>query len=127
MLSEYEMQNRLIKENKQGVSEENQKLLLELQKQNILLKEAQDEISNSIAKLKNIDSGIDNLVLLLAKKLKERLIDEFKYLKNNAQKLNLSRILNIVDITTKDGINDILREIKFENIKKIEELKQIYL
>ncbi len=123
MLSEYEMQNRLIKENKQGVSEENQKLLLELQKQNILLKEAQDEISNSIAKLKNIDSGIDNLVLLLAKKLKERLIDEFKYLKNNAQKLNLSRILNIVDITTKDGINDILREIKFENIKKIEELK----
>lgn len=59
----------------------------------------------------------------MAKKLKERLIDEFKYLKNNAQKLNLSRILNIVDITTKDGINDILREIKFENIKKIEELK----
>ncbi|EAW7450999.1 ATP-binding protein, partial [Campylobacter jejuni] len=106
ILSEYEMQNRLIKENKQGVSEENQKLLLELQKQNILLKEAQDEISNSVAKLKNIDSGIDNLVLLLAKKLKERLIDEFKYLKNNAQKLNLSRILNIVDITTKDGIND---------------------
>lgn len=38
-------------------------------------------------------------------------------MKNNAQKLNLSRILNIVDITTKDGINDILREIKFENIK----------
>ncbi|PJQ02967.1 dynamin family protein [Campylobacter jejuni] len=123
ILSEYEMQNRLIKENKQGVSEENQKLLLELQKQNTLLKEAQDEISNSVVKLKNIDSGIDNLVLLLAKKLKERLIDEFKYLKNNAQKLNLSRILNIVDITTKDGINDILREIKFENIKKIEELK----
>ncbi|EOH5050426.1 dynamin family protein [Campylobacter coli] len=123
ILSEYEMQNRLIKENKQGVSEENQKLLLELQKQNTLLKEAQDEISNSVAKLKNIDSGIDNLVLLLVKKLKERLIDEFKYLKNNAQKLNLSRILNIVDITTKDGINDILREIKFENIKKIEELK----
>ncbi|MBJ6740429.1 dynamin family protein, partial [Campylobacter jejuni] len=28
ILSEYEMQNRLIKENKQGVSEENQKLLL---------------------------------------------------------------------------------------------------
>lgn len=123
ILSEYEMQNRLIKENKQGVSEENQKLLLELQKQNTLLREAQNEISNSITKLKNIDSGIDNLVLLLAKKLKERLIDEFKYLKNNAQKLNLSRILNIVDITTKDGINDILREIKFENIKKIEELK----
>ncbi|MFK0432014.1 dynamin family protein, partial [Campylobacter jejuni] len=94
ILSKYEMQNRLIKENKQGVSEENQKLLLELQKQNILLKEAQDEISNSIVKLKNIDNGIDNLVLLLAKKLKERLIDEFKYLKNNSQKLNISRFLN---------------------------------
>lgn len=53
----------------------------------------------------------------MAKKLKERLIDEFKYLKNNAQKLNLSRILNIVDITTKDGINDILREINLKILK----------
>ncbi|HDZ4966324.1 TPA: dynamin family protein, partial [Campylobacter jejuni] len=123
ILNEYEIQNQMIKENKQGLSEENQNLLLEFKNQAAILKEAQDEISNSIAKLKNIDNGIDNLVLLLAKKLKERLIDEFKYLKNNTQKLNISRILNIVDITTKDGINDILREVKFENIKKIEDLK----
>ncbi|ECP7275124.1 ATP-binding protein [Campylobacter jejuni] len=123
ILSEYEIQNQMIKENKQDLSEENQNLLLEFKNQAAILKEAQDEILNSIIKLKNIDNGIDNLVLLLAKKLKERLIDEFKYLKNNAQKINISRILNIVDITTKDGINDILREIKFENIKKIEELK----
>ncbi|MFY4725154.1 dynamin family protein [Campylobacter jejuni] len=123
ILSEYEIQNQMIKENKQDLSEENQNLLLEFKNQAAILKEVQDEILNSIIKLKNIDNGIDNLVLLLAKKLKERLIDEFKYLKNNAQKINISRILNIVDITTKDGINDILREIKFENIKKIEELK----
>lgn len=123
ILNEYEIQNQIIKENKQDLNEENQKLLLEFKNQVAILKDAQDEIANSIAKLKNSDSGIDNLVLLLAKKLKERLIDEFKYLKNNAQKLNISRILNIVDITTKDGINDILREVKFENIKKIEEFK----
>lgn len=123
ILNEYEIQNQMIKENKQDLNEENQKLLLEFKNQVAILKDAQDEIANSIAKLKNSDSGIDNLVLLLAKKLKERLIDEFKYLKNNAQKLNISRILNIVDITTKDGINDILREVKFENIKKIEEFK----
>lgn len=123
ILNEYEIQNQMIKENKQDLNEENQKLLLEFKNQIAILKDAQDEIANSIAKLKNRDSGIDNLVLLLAKKLKERLIDEFKYLKNNAQKLNISRILNIVDITTKDGINDILREVKFENIKKIEELQ----
>lgn len=123
ILNEYEIQNQMIKENKQDLNEENQKLLLEFKNQIAILKDAQDEIANSIAKLKNRDSGIDNLVLLLAKKLKERLIDEFKYLKNNAQKLNISRILNIVDITTKDGINDILREVKFENIKKIEEFK----
>lgn len=123
ILNEYEIQNQMIKENKQDLNEENQKLLLEFKNQVAILKDAQDEIANSIAKLKNRDSGIDNLVLLLAKKLKERLIDEFKYLKNNAQKLNISRILNIVDITTKDGINDILREVKFENIKKIEEFK----
>lgn len=123
ILNEYEIQNQMIKENKQDLNEENQKLLLEFKNQVAILKDAQDEIADSIAKLKNRDSGIDNLVLLLAKKLKERLIDEFKYLKNNAQKLNISRILNIVDITTKDGINDILREVKFENIKKIEEFK----
>lgn len=61
---------------------------------------------------------MDNLVLLLAKKLKERLIDEIKYLKDKAQKININRILNMIDITVKDGINDILREVKFENIKK---------
>lgn len=53
---------------------------------------------------------MDNLVLLLAKKLKERLIDEIKYLKDKAQKININRILNMIDITVKDGINDILRE-----------------
>ncbi|MFQ6342398.1 dynamin family protein [Campylobacter sp. VTCC 70190] len=123
ILSQYELQNQIIKENKQGLSEENQNLLLEFKKQAELLKEAQSEIATSIAKLKNIDSGIDNLVLLLAKKLKERLIDELKYLKNKSKKPNIARILNIVDITTKDGINDILRELQFENIKRIEELK----
>lgn len=123
ILSQYELQNQIIKENKQGLSEENQNLLLEFKKQAELLKEAQSEIATSITKLKNIDSGIDNLVLLLAKKLKERLIDELKYLKNKSKKPNIARILNIVDITTKDGINDILRELQFENIKRIEELK----
>ncbi|WP_373447844.1 dynamin family protein [Campylobacter bilis] len=123
ILNEYEMQNQIIKESKQGLSEKNQELLLEFKHQTAILQEAQKEIASSIMKLRNTDSGIDNLVLLLAKKLKERLVDELKYLKNNAKKLNTGRLLNIVDITTKDGINDILREIKFENIKKIEELK----
>ncbi|EKE4130907.1 dynamin family protein [Campylobacter coli] len=123
ILNEYEMQNKLIKEDGQGLSEENDKLLLEFKAKEEALKEAKEEISNSILNLENFENGEDNLVLLLAKKLKERLIDEIKYLKDKAQKININRILNMIDITVKDGINDILREVKFENIKKIEELK----
>lgn len=123
ILNEYEMQNKLIKEDGQGLSEENDKLLLEFKAKEEALKEAKEEISNSILNLENFENGVDNLVLLLAKKLKERLIDEIKYLKDKAQKININRILNMIDITVKDGINDILREVKFENIKKIEELK----
>ncbi|HEF9059601.1 dynamin family protein [Campylobacter coli] len=123
ILNEYEMQNKLIKEDGQGLSEENDKLLLEFKAKEEALKEAKEEISNSILNLENFENGVDNLVLLLTKKLKERLIDEIKYLKDKAQKININRILNMIDITVKDGINDILREVKFENIKKIEELK----
>ncbi|HIC9399346.1 TPA: dynamin family protein [Campylobacter coli] len=123
ILNEYEMQNKLIKEDGQGLSEENDKLLLEFKAKEEALKEAKEEISNSILNLENFENGVDNLVLLLAKKLKERLIDEIKYLKDKAQKININRILNMIDITVEDGINDILREVKFENIKKIEELK----
>lgn len=123
ILNEYEMQNKLIKEDGQGLSEENNKLLSEFKAKEEALREAKEEISNSILNLENFENGMDNLVLLLAKKLKERLIDEIKYLKDKAQKININRILNMIDITVKDGINDILREVKFENIKKIEELK----
>ncbi|HEA8269507.1 TPA: ATP-binding protein, partial [Campylobacter coli] len=112
-LNEYEMQNKLIKEDGQGLSEENDKLLLEFKAKEEALKEAKEEISNSILNLENFENGVDNLVLLLAKKLKERLIDEIKYLKDKAQKININRILNMIDITVKDGINDILREVKF--------------
>lgn len=123
ILNEYEMQNKLIKEDGQGLSEENNKLLSEFKAKEEALREAKEEISNSILNLENFENGVDNLVLLLAKKLKERLIDEIKYLKDKAQKININRILNMIDITVKDGINDILRDVKFENIKKIEELK----
>ncbi|MCH5336475.1 MAG: dynamin family protein [Campylobacter sp.] len=123
LLDEYEMQNKLIKENEQSGDKENEKLFLEFKAQKELLQKAKEEIKNSILKLENLESGLDNLLLLLAKKLKERLIDELKYLQNKGQKANLSRILNITDITVKDGINDILREIKFENLKRIEDLK----
>ncbi|HEH5419294.1 TPA: ATP-binding protein, partial [Campylobacter coli] len=93
ILNEYEMQNKLIKEDGQGLSEENDKLLLEFKAKEEALKEAKEEISNSILNLENFENGVDNLVLLLAKKLKERLIDEIKYLKDKAQKININRIL----------------------------------
>lgn len=123
-LEEYELQNKILKENEQDSDKENTKVLEQFRSQKEALEEAKTELQSSLLKLENLESGVDNLVLLLAKKLKERLIDELKYLKEKGQKPNLTRILNIIDITTKDGINDILREVKFENFKKIESLKE---
>lgn len=123
ILSDYEAQNTLFKENSYATQDENAKFLLEFKKQEEELLNAKEDIKNSIFKLENSQNDIASLVLLLAKKLKERLVDELKYLKVKAQKPDLNRILSMVDITARDGINDILREVKFENLKKIDELK----
>ncbi|MBZ7963469.1 dynamin family protein [Campylobacter sp. 2457A] len=123
LLKEYELQNKFIQEKEQNLDEQNKQFLLQMQNQKKILKEAKDEISNSILELNNLESGIDNLVLLLAKQLKDRLVDELKYFKNKSQKVDVKRILMIIDTTIKDGISDILREVKFKNMKKIEELK----
>ncbi|TQR32404.1 ATP-binding protein [Campylobacter sp. MIT 99-7217] len=122
-LNAYELQNKLILESTQGLHEQSQGLFLELKAQKEALLKAKDEIKASILKLENTKFGVENLLLLLAKKLKQRLLDELKYLKEKSLKPNLTRILNIVDISVKDGISDILREIKFENLKKIDDLK----
>ncbi|EAL0282638.1 ATP-binding protein, partial [Campylobacter upsaliensis] len=124
ILSEYEMQNKLFKESSHATQDENMQFLAEFKKQERELLNVKDDIKNSISKLRNSQNDINQLVLLLAKKLKERLIDELKYLNNNAKKLDLNRVLNMVDITTRDGINDILREVKFENLKKIDDIKK---
>ncbi|EOB3875485.1 dynamin family protein [Campylobacter upsaliensis] len=124
ILSEYEMQNKLFKESSHATQNENMQFLAEFKKQERELLNVKDDIKNSISKLRNSQNDINQLVLLLAKKLKERLIDELKYLNNNAKKLDLNRVLNMVDITTRDGINDILREVKFENLKKIDDIKK---
>ncbi|ECH7264952.1 ATP-binding protein, partial [Campylobacter upsaliensis] len=124
ILSEYEMQNKLFKESSHATQDENMQFLAEFKKQEREILNVKDDIKNSISKLRNSQNDINQLVLLLAKKLKERLIDELKYLNNNAKKLDLNRVLNMVDITTRDGINDILREVKFENLKKIDDIKK---
>ncbi|KAA6231006.1 ATP-binding protein [Campylobacter sp. LR264d] len=123
LIEEYELANKLLKDKSANLSLENENLLKEFKEQKKALESAKNEIKFSKDKLENIQSGIENLLLLLAKKLKERLVDELSYIKNNAKKLNLARILNIIDICVKDGINDILREVKFENLKKIDDIK----
>lgn len=124
ILEQRKIQNKIIKDKSNNLSEENSKFLYEFKKQNELLKELKKDLQEACESLENTESGVENLVLLLAKKLKERLIDEIKYLNNNKQKIKSERILNIIDITIKDGINDILRDIKYQNIKKIEDLKE---
>ncbi|MPB47313.1 ATP-binding protein [Campylobacter lari] len=63
------------------------------------------------------------LLHLLAKKLKEKLIDELKYNQNNKTKNNTQRLNIIIDTTLKDGIFDLLRELKQQSEYKINELK----
>ncbi|HFU4820325.1 TPA: dynamin family protein [Campylobacter lari] len=63
------------------------------------------------------------LLHLLAKKLKEKLIDELKYNQNNKIKNNTQRLNTIIDTTLKDGIFDLLRELKQQSEYKINELK----
>ncbi|EAH5177743.1 ATP-binding protein [Campylobacter lari] len=63
------------------------------------------------------------LLHLLAKKLKEKLIDELKYNQNNKIKNNTQRLNIIIDTTLKDGIFDLLRELKQQSEYKINELK----
>lgn len=124
LLEFYTLQNKLFTEQGQENSDENENLLAQLQTQKEILRQVEEDIAHSIEKLQGLENGTDKRVLALAKRLKDRLIDELKYLQNNHQKINPTRILSIIDTTTKDGINDILREIKFENFKKIEEIKE---
>ncbi|MCV3527369.1 dynamin family protein [Campylobacter lari] len=63
------------------------------------------------------------LLHLLAKKLKEKLIDELKYNQNKKIKNNIQRLNTIIDTTLKDGIFDLLRELKQQSEQKINELK----
>ncbi|MBF7048878.1 hypothetical protein, partial [Campylobacter volucris] len=64
------------------------------------------------------DDGKDEtsaLLLLLAKKLQEKIIDELKYNQNNKKKNDISRLNTIIETTLKDGIFDLLRELKYES------------
>ncbi|MFG5093287.1 dynamin family protein [Campylobacter lari] len=63
------------------------------------------------------------LLHLLAKKLKEKLIDELKYNQNKKIKNSTQRLNTIIDTTLKDGIFDLLRELKQQSEYKINELK----
>lgn len=66
---------------------------------------------------------VTTLLHLLAKKLKEKLIDELKYNQNNKIKNNFQRLSTIIDTTLKDGIFDLLRELKYQSECKISEIK----
>ncbi|AJC84209.1 GTP-binding protein (dynamin domain) [Campylobacter peloridis] len=79
---------------------------------------------NAIFNTKNENTQeISTLLYLLAKKLKEKLIDELKYNQSNKIKNNNQRLNTIIDTTLKDGIFDLLRELKHQSEYKINEIK----
>ncbi|MDO4673614.1 dynamin family protein [Campylobacter sp.] len=123
LLEFYALQRKLLTERGHEKSGENEDLLARMQVWQEKFEQAKKDICDSIERLQGLENGVDRRILLLAKKLKERLIDELKYLQNHRKKLNLERILNIIELTTRDGISDILREVNFENFKQMESIK----
>ncbi|TEY02701.1 dynamin family protein [Campylobacter sp. US33a] len=125
LITKYHLQNQAFNTLKHQLNAQNQELFLNYEKEKKNLEEAKKDTAQLVAKLStNGANDVKVLMILLAKKLKERLIDELKYTNSKKQKMNLSRLMSIVDITVKDGINDVLREIKFENFKNIESTKE---
>lgn len=116
-------ENKMLNFKNYELGEENQKLINEFKNLQNKLEQVKEELEH-IFTLK--DDGKDEtsaLLRLLAKKLQEKIIDELKYNQNNKKKNDTSRLNTIIETTLKDGIFDLLRELKYESQLKLDEIK----
>lgn len=123
LIQKIDTENKMLNFKNYELGEENQKLINEFKNLQNKLEQIKEELEH-IFTLK--DDGKDEtsaLLRLLAKKLQEKIIDELKYNQNNKKKNDTSRLNTIIETTLKDGIFDLLRELKYESQLKLDEIK----
>lgn len=123
LIQKIDTENKMLNFKNYELGEENQKLINEFKNLQNKLEQVKEELEH-IFTLK--DDGKDEtsaLLRLLAKKLQEKIIDELKYNQNNKKKNDISRLNTIIETTLKDGIFDLLRELKYESQLKLDEIK----
>ncbi|TXE88364.1 ATP-binding protein [Campylobacter volucris] len=123
LIQKIDTENKMLNFKNYELGEENQKLIDEFKNLQNKLEQVKEELEH-IFTLK--DDGKDEtstLLRLLAKKLQEKIIDELKYNQNNKKKNDISRLNTIIETTLKDGIFDLLRELKYESQLKLDEIK----
>lgn len=123
LIQKIDTENKMLNFKNYELGEENQKLINEFKNLQNKLEQVKEELEH-IFTLK--DDGKDEtstLLRLLAKKLQEKIIDELKYNQNNKKKNDTSRLNTIIETTLKDGIFDLLRELKYESQLKLDEIK----
>ncbi|MBF7069494.1 dynamin family protein [Campylobacter volucris] len=123
LIQKIDTENKMLNFKNYELGEENQKLINEFKNLQNKLEQVKEELEH-IFILK--DDGKDEtsaLLRLLAKKLQEKIIDELKYNQNNKKKNDISRLNTIIETTLKDGIFDLLRELKYESQLKLDEIK----
>ncbi|MBF7046442.1 dynamin family protein [Campylobacter volucris] len=123
LIQKIDTENKMLNFKNYELGEENQKLINEFKNLQNKLEQVKEELEH-IFTLK--DDGKDEtstLLRLLAKKLQEKIIDELKYNQNNKKKNDVSRLNTIIETTLKDGIFDLLRELKYESQLKLDEIK----
>ncbi|TDJ86677.1 ATP-binding protein [Campylobacter volucris] len=123
LIQKIDTENKMLNFKNYELGEENQKLINEFKNLQNKLEQVKEELEH-IFTLK--DDGKDEtstLLRLLAKKIQEKIIDELKYNQNNKKKNDISRLNTIIETTLKDGIFDLLRELKYESQLKLDEIK----
>lgn len=124
LIKEYEIKNKFIKNNNEDLNNENLNILSKIKEQTKLLQSAKNDIKIAIDEL-NFDNNLLNSCLIALKNnLKDKILNEIKYFKNKNIKFDKTRLMVVIDTSLKDGFGDVLRDLKYENIKKIENIKE---
>ncbi|MFG5123865.1 dynamin family protein [Campylobacter lari] len=115
--------NKMLNYESFELDKQNQTIINDFKAKKEKLMQVKAELSAIFSTKDENTQEILTLLHLLAKKLKEKLIDELKYNQNNKIKNNTQRLNTIIDTTLKDGIFDLLRELKQQSEHRINEIK----
>ncbi|TDJ82124.1 dynamin family protein [Campylobacter volucris] len=123
LIQKIDTENKMLNFKNYELGEENQKLINEFKNLQNKLEQVKEELEHIFILKDDGKDETSTLLRLLAKKLQEKIIDELKYNQNNKKKNDVSRLNTIIETTLKDGIFDLLRELKYESQLKLDEIK----